>query len=596
MARRHKYGLYWPDSWSDPQIELTCWKKWREFPGAALKSPVEEHLFEACHLLFTPQQLAFSPWFEKQAHAWTYDDFFIFWGSAGSGKSHSLGLFTLLDFLADPDCTFAMLASTTKEMLAYRSFASVVQYLTYLRGNRTFSVPFRFAPSKMAVVPESASDDDLANLKHVIKGVAVQAGSENDAKTALQGVHTRYVRFVLDELSAMKPAAMAARHNLAQCFSFKLAAAANPESFNDECGKYSVPKTGWTSVSVDTDEWETPWGKVYRFDAFKSPGLKEPDRLSFLPTQASIARIIKENNGNEDAPAVWTMLRAFPPPQGADRTVLTDAILQTYKAQEQATFASSFVPVAALDPAFTADGDGCIYQAAKVGVTSEGRMTIVYGRTVPLEIKASDPRPVLSQIGEQAVALAMEDGVQPRHFGVDDSGTQSVADEISRRMRAPVFRFNYGEKPPDVAVSVVNPTLASKKYRNMITFLYYAVREYCERGQIRGLPADAARQLCLRRVSSKLQVLQLESKAEHKKRLRGKSPDEGDAAVMCAGVARLVLGLAPGATEWTPAGEAAPDVWDDSLDGLADKYNNMPTSYAPSEEMQNNVDGPVSEV
>ena len=594
MARPYMYGLHWPESWTKVQIELHCWKHWRELEGATLKDPVEEHLYEACDELFTKEQLVRHPWFEVQAHSWTYDDFAIWWGCAGSGKSHSAGLFALLDFITDPDKTFILLASTTKDMLARRSYSSVVQYLTYLKANRRFAVPFKFMPSKMAVVPASMSDEDFAILKHVILGVAVQDGTEAEARANLQGVHTTYVRAIFDELAAMKPAAMASRHNLAQCEHFKLLGLCNPESFNDEAGKFSIPVTGWASVGPDTPEWETPWGKVVRFDAFKSPGIENPTEFPFLPTQKSIDRILKENNGNADAPPVWTMLKAFPPPQGGEQTVFSESAVVQYKMQAPASFLSSYVTVAALDPAFTSDGDGCVYQVAKVGTTSEGVMSLVYGRTVQVDIKASDPRTVLQQIEDQVVELVAQDGVKPEHLAVDDSGTQNVADALSRRLRSPVCRFNYGSKPPDLPVSVVNETSASKKYKNVVTWLYYIVREYAERGQIRGLPTEAMRQMTLRRVSAKLGVQAIESKREHKKRLKGRSPDEGDAAAMCAGVARLVLGLAPGAAEWSPEGESAPDMWTGINEDFASRINNLRTSYSPESDTtlsENSVDG-----
>lgn len=590
-----KYGYDFPKSWPANQIELYSWKHWREMRNASLHTNVEEHLYDACRMLFTAEQLVMHPWFEIQAHSWTYDTFAIWWGCAGSGKSHSLGLFTLLDFITDPDCTYAMLASTTKETLLRRSFASVVQYLQYLRANRTINVPFKYMPSKYAVVPSGASEDDFYGLKHMIVGVAVAAGTTQEAEANLRGVHTTYVRAVFDELSEMKPAAMESRHNLSQCVDFKLCGACNPGSIYDEAGKFSVPKArdGWASVDDNTDSWDSIYGRVYRFDARKSPGLKDPVKYPFLPTAVTIDRILASNNYNDDAPAVWSMLRAFPPPQGAERTILTETMVKSYGLMDTVFFRDGYTKVAAIDAAFTADGDNCIYQLAKVGYSVDGVLTIQYDRTDTLKILASDPRPVLEQIVDWGAQCITEDDVKLEHVAVDDSGTQSVADALAMRLGNRLQRFNYSNRPPDIPVSVTNPTLASKKYRNVATWLYYLVKEYAERRQIKGLPHEAARQMCLRRVGTKQQPHMIESKKEHKKRLKGRSPDEGDVCAMVAGIARLVLGIAPGATEWTPGGAQPPPVSTTDMQRI-EALNNLESVY--SEEDAFSVDSDMRSV
>ena len=596
MAKVRWRGLDWDPEVSMAQRHLHLWKRWREYKGAAdLLNPVEEHLYEACKLLFTKDQLTIHPWFETMAHSWTHDAFSIFWGCAGSGKSHALGLFVLLDFITDPDCTFTLLASTSKDMLAVRSFASVVDNLTFLKKNRQFHVPFKFAATKFMIVPEASTDEDLGNLKHVIKGVAVQDGSAIEARQNLQGVHTRYVRAVFDELAGMRPAAMDSRMNLSQCFDFKLMGACNPESIYDEAGKYSEPKAGWASVSEKTRQWETPWGMCYRFDGLESPGIKEPEKYPFLPGQKYIDDIVKANRGNWDAPAIWTMLRAFPPPQMADRTILTEAQVRAYNMLEPVPFKTGYTKVAVLDPAFTSGGDDCVLVTAKIGFSVQGILTIVFDHVHYLAIKASDPTPVTTQIVNQAVKILQDEGVTAEHFGCDDSGTQSVADAMAERIGRDLVRFNYSMKPPDLPVSVSNATLASKKYKNVITWLYFTVMEYAERGQIRGLPRSAAEQMCKRKLGTKQQPHMLQSKAEHKKLLKGKSPDEGDACAMIAGIARMTLGIAPGATEWAPGGVTPASAMPATPESIA-RYNNMETDYS-SENSEIGVDlGYMSQV
>ena len=575
------YGRKWPTAMMAHQVELTLWKKHKELVGQAdLLNPVEEHLYKAIEALFTKSQFTPHPWWEIQAHSWTYDTFALWWGAAGSGKSHSLGLLVLLDFLAAPECTYSLLASTSKEMLARRSFAFVVKYLSYLKTNRQFEVPFKFVPSKMVVIPESADEEEISNLQHMIVGVAVQQGTESEARANLQGVHTRYVRAVFDELSGMRSAAMESRHNLSQCFDFRLFGACNPESIYDEAGKYSTPLAGWNSVSLDSLEWETPWGKVYRFDGLRSPGIKEPEKYPFLPTQKYVDNILKANNGNMDAPAIWTFLRAFPPPQGTERTVLTEGMVKAYNMLEPITFRDSYIKVAALDPAFTADGDDCKLLIGRVGMSTQGVMTLLYDREYNIDIRASDPRPVTEQITTRVVEILKEEDVSDEYVAVDDSGTQSVADALAMKYGNRLVRFNYAGKPPDLPVSISNPELASKKYKNIVTWCYYTVKEYGERGQIKGLPRAAAEEMCKRRVGTKQQPHQLESKKEHKKRLGGRSPDSGDCCAMMAGLCRLKIGLVPGATVWNPGGQQDPAILAPEDTNHIRELNNLQSTYS----------------
>jgi hypothetical protein len=580
--KTHRWrGLDWPVDIPEHQRHLLLWKFYKEAPykHAELLNPISEHVLEACKLLFTEDQLVIHPWFETQAYSWTYDDFAIWWGSAGSGKSHSLGLFTLLDYITSPDDTFALLCSTTKEMLAMRSFASVVQYLHYLKANRKLVVPFKAIAQPMCVVPEAG--EDIAMVKCKILGVAVQMGTTEQARSNLQGVHCRNVRLILDELSALRPAAIEARNNLAQCPNFKLIGACNPESVYDLAGAYSVPKGGWASVGLDSDSWETSRGKVWRFDGLKSPGLADPVKYSFLPTRASIDRIIQENNGNEDAPAVWTFVRAFPPPQGLDRTVLTEAMVLAYGMQDTTMWKESYVRVAGFDPAFTNGGDLPALVFGKVGLDIRGILTICFDRLEYLKIEASSKRPVLEQLVDQLVDLLQVEGVTIDHLGIDDSGTQSVADALEMKLGLGVYRCNFSRKPPELAVSMSNPAPASERYRDTVSWMYYLMGEYAQRAQIRGLPEEAANQLCRRRVKAKLRPLQIESKDDMKKRIHGRSPDAADACVIVAALARERLGVMPGAAEWAPMGVTPTAAEGISMDwlGAAQSFNNLGTTY-----------------
>lgn len=589
MARtagtRRLYGLDFPVDIPDHQVELMCWKRWREEPfcHGNLLSPRHEHLLRACRMLFTKQQLTIHPWFETMARSWTDDEFAIWWGCAGSGKSHSLGLFTLLDYIESPNETFALLASTSKEMLVKRSFASVLFYLQCLKSNRQFEIPFKAVAQPLSIVPEGVDEAGLTSVKGTILGVAVQQGTEAQATTNLRGVHLPYTRLILDELSAMRPAAMATRTNMAQCKDLKVMGASNPESFYDQCGIYSEPAEGWGSVNPDVYEWKSVYGKVYRFDALQSPGLLLPQEYPYLPNKVTNNRIITQNRGNEDAPEVWTMLRAWPPAQTNDLAMISEADLKNHAAGEgPESWKQIIAHVGGFDPAYSSGGDNAVFVVAEVGIDTRNLVTIHFTNKYYLEVKASADRTVMEQLLAQLDPIILRHNLDLKNVGVDDSGVQSMADVIEMKYKRKVHRVQFSGTPPELPVSTDYDILASDRFKDTATWLWSQLIEYVHYDQVRGLPADAAQQLCRRRFKRKVRPIQMESKMDMKKRTKQGSPDEADACAIAISVVRMILNIMPGATSWAPQGVVfRPTASTGGLsDAMMTKYNNMESTYS----------------
>ena len=197
-----------------------------------------------------------------------------------------------------------------------------------------------------------------------------------------------------------------------------------------------------------------------------------------------------------------------------------------------------------------------------------------------LKIEASSEMPVLEQLSTQLQEILDEEEIPNNMVGVDDSGTQSVADMLEIRRGTGVYRCNFGARAPELAVSVANDAPAHTRYRNMVTWMYFLLYEYGQRRQIRGLPDDAAQQFCMRRVLPKHKPLTLESKSDFKSRIHGRSPDEADACAICAGLARDRLGFIPGTSEWTPGGQVLSAVAGMEFDAMARRYNNFMSDYS----------------
>lgn len=581
---RRKYSLDWPKETPDHQIELTLWKRWREHPFSTgkLLNPVHEHVLRACRMLFTEDQLTIHPWFEDISRFWTNYEFFTVWGAAGSGKSHTIGLLSLLDYIESPNETFSLLASTTKEMLVMRSFASVLQYLQFLKSNRQFEVPFKAVNQPLCVVPEGVDDAGLVGVKGKILGVAVQQGTEQQARQNMQGVHLPYSRITLDELAGMKPAAMATRSNMAQCRDLKVCGLGNPESFFDELGKYSEPLEGWNSLTLDSTEWVTHYGHTLRLDAFKSPGLEHPEKYPFLPTKKTNQRIIDMNRGNEDAPDVWTFLRAFPPAQANDLAMVSELDLKNHNAcdGDAAPWKKVIAKVAGFDPSYSSGGDNAVFVVGELGVDTREIVTLRFLELNYLELKVSSTKTIMEQLLAQIDPIIVRHGLEFSNIGVDDSGTQSMADVIEMKYGRKVHRVQFSGSPPELSVSTSQATTAKERYKDAATWLWSALVDYIQFDQVRGLPVIAGQQLCRRRLKRKVRPIQMESKVEMKKRTKQASPDEADACAIMASVVRLVHGVMPGATSWSPAGIKFTAVRGELSESLARQHNNLESSYA----------------
>lgn len=566
---KRRYGLDWGVEIPEHIIHLQLWQRWREFPYNAanfLQNNPTEHFFEACRILFTEEQLVIHPWFERMAEAYTKHPVVILMGAASSGKSHFYGIALLLDYIASGDKgdLAAVMVSTSKEMLKQRSLAATVEYLGYLKSNKKYDIPYKYVDQKSSVVAEGLDEAGVTSAKYAIRGAAIREGSEVDAKAAVMGVHLTRVRSVADEFENFQDRAkvfLDAQSNLRVCRDYRMGLLFNPQGLGLPGCQVATPKNGWNSVNEAIDEWETKEGyKVLRFDGLRSPGVTDPVKYPFLPSEKTNAAILQANNGDVDSPGYLAMVRAFPSREYTTRKVITQSMVETYRMRDPVIWKGGVVRIAALDPAFTSGGDDCVFGTALVGHSREGILTLCIENIHYVPISGTSSVPVLEQIGSQVSELLEAERIPMSNFGCDDSGTQSVADFLILRRGPGLLRFNYQAKPPELPISIANGQTADKKYKNVITWLHYLVHEYSQYGQIRGLPERAVAELCERCLDPKCKgLLAVESKGEYKKRTKGRSPDTGDVVVMLAGVARQVLGFQPGATEWYPQGAILPN-------------------------------------
>jgi hypothetical protein len=541
---------------------------------------------EAVDLLFNEHEFSLNPWNRRIIDAWCNYDLVVLIGSAASGKSHTVGLLALLDWMISPKTTSTFLASTTRSALEKRSWNSILHFYGILRKKGMNGILSR---TRTAVINEDDEKKDQSgyDVKSGLFGLAVLAGSLQDSVSNLVGVHQpdTYggVRMIADEAQSIKQAFLDARNNLMiGSPDFKLVCLGNPMSYEDPLGRMAEPVGGWNSVSIEDDSWPTKSGGIcVHFDGTRSPAVEDPKKYPYLINQFQIDGVLKANHGNEQSRDYLTMCRGWIAADSDFEVVLPSSEINKFECKAPAIWEGHYDVIAGFDPAFSTGGDDAVLQIAKVGFTTDAVLTVEFGPYHYLTLSDDALNPIVYQLAEQIQHYAAIYGFSPQLLAIDDSATQNVADTIEMEFGRGILRKSFGAKASEMPVSEYNSALCKDYYRNVVTELWYTTREFARYGQIRGLSNEAAKEFGMRRVLPK-RPRQLESKSGTpgvpgmKQRLR-RSPDHADACALCFAVARERLGCHPGATKLKPVGVLSSQFYPEfaqtmDIDGFSDNY------------------------
>ena len=594
---KRRYGLDFNDNLSDVNIELMCWKKWREpaYRAGNILNPHECFIKAMRYKLangtqtLTEDEWGLSRWAEEHVYDWTTESFVMTWGCAGSGKSNDYGLLAYVDWLVDPNETITLMASTTKDALLKRNFSAVIHYFRLFKA-KDLGFPGQESTVRTAIVLDLDSLS-TASTKMGIHGLAIKEGPIAEAVGRIRGMHAPYVRAIYDEVSQMHPAILAPSLLLnlkVGTRDFKVACLTNIDSFDDLAGRNSEPIEGWASgiANENNEHWRTSRGVVRRHDGFRSPAITEPGgdkKYPYLLNKETLDEMIKSEGGNADSPDIWKMIRAYPMAASSRPTVLSMDEARVWGMMHQPDEPPRWLQpptlIAGLDPGY--GGDLCILQFAWAGLLTTGEYIIWAEHTprqIPIKASKTD-KTVTDQILDYVLPACQSSGLRPEYLGVDDSGTQGVADAISSAWSSRILRFSFGSRASERSVSAFNSRLAKDVYSDAATELACLIREYGNYRQLRDVPESVVSQAVRRELRRKSGRIALQTKDDYRKATGLKSPNEFDAYIMCLGVARERLNLAPGGSEAKPEGpiEAGLDgPWEP--EGLAD-FNNLSTTY-----------------
>lgn len=484
-------------------------------------------------------------------------------------NSNDVGACVVPDWVIDPYDTTILIGSTTRPMLQFRVWESVLRYFGAFKEWATshdLVLPGRVAQAGFSIVndKDSGSVEDQS-VKAGIHGVALDEGGK------LQGAHMPYIRVVIDELATLKidmRQIVDALTNLQVAKDFKFAAMANPNPWTDPSSSiFCEPVGGIESVSVDSREWDTTFGaSVLHDDGLKSPCVLHPElapQFPFLTQKKHLDRALAMSHGNQDSPSYWRMARGFPTPVGTEVPPILDP---TIASRNEVTKPALFDPgrwrgtAVGIDPAWTEGGDGACRARCYLMIDQNGRTYLDFtGGLRRLQIEASKlkTRPALEQLMDQTVEAARAPyEADFKHTAVDSSGNQGLGSTLRMFAGAyDILEVNNADKASERPLIKFDSRPACDILADRGTEAWVTLARFCEAGMVRGLPEEALRALTTRRyavdrdrstgvVSKKRGKDRLEPKKDFKPRF-GHSPDEADACALAALVIKEVYGILP---------------------------------------------------
>ena len=558
IARFGRSPLYWRKQWG-VRIESCSTELGSDDPGECMVKGVRKLI--PCFLYDV------NPWGDSILYECTNNVETVLIGSAGCGKSHSVGVWALMWWGLAPETTAVFLSSTSRAGLLRRVWGYLAELFAHLKKQ---GFPGVHSRQLTAIVNEDDERKGVTadSVRAGVIGVAVEKGNETEIAGKIRGAHHMYpfsskyagmgsVVQIADECDVMANAGAfyeAVSNLKAGCDVYRLVSMGNirTRKMVNALSDRADPKRGWGAIDIDaTTRWESRRGAVVlRFDALKSPGYGNPDRYGYLPTKASVAAVLAECHGNENDPKYLSMVRAFPSDAADLNCVFPHQLQERYKVLEDVEFAPPGQPlysVMGIDPAFTAGGDRCAVCVGQVGYFREGVLGIRIAELVYLEIDGLSEIPVTYQLDAQIAPLVARHGIQYEDIAVDSTGTQTLADVLEENAGVyGVRRVSFSSRATSNPVSAQDPTPASQRYGDLRSEMWFRILEYARYGQIRNLPEEASIEFSTRQRAMK-RLDCIESKTDMKKRMGGKSPDAADSVALML-YAACERGLLPGAT------------------------------------------------
>jgi hypothetical protein len=506
----------------------------------------ENHFWNVAELMWGPKAPAHfvrNPWAEKMIHWWCKEQYVAVLGAANSSKTDTASIWAIVNWACDPENTMVMVTSTSLKDSKKRVWGRIVHYFSACPG-----LPGRLVDSMGIIKTDVGSGIFKDN-----QGIALIAGEkkkEKDAVGKMIGVKAKRLIMIADELPELSEAILTAFFsNLANNPSNQLIGIGNFASCYDPLGVLARPKSGYSSITPDDEEWVTETGYCIRFDGLKSPNiLCGEDRYPFLYNSKNLANHRKTLG--ENSAALWRMCRSFPCPIGDQNVIYAEADLNAGKVADQPYWVGPPMPVSSMDPAFSNGGDRAVQLLGLFGQTINGLWTLAVTKYLRLDDDVADPTPRDYQIARQFRDNCKLAGIDPANAAIDSTAAGSVLlsiihEEWDRR----VLGINFSGTPSDSFVNVSDEVTALYRFDRRVSELWWVGKDFMKYGQIKGINDDLARELKARRYDHAKGPEGLKIRVEPKKDMKerlGFSPDIADAWTVLVDLCRQRFGWLAG--------------------------------------------------
>jgi len=498
------------------------------------------HLRKLIDLVWKESDITWNPWLEDQLRSLTDEKYVatvgqtkirnVSWtGPGAAGKTFSSGLFAMAWFLCSPHNSSVTLTSTSKQAMAGRVWAVISNlYLSALHPDEGEPFDWHIINSKKELQWPKGDG------KHNIACFAVEEGELLKSVDRIKGRHTERMLLIIDEANGTPEAIFNVIPNMLKgCKELVVLVFDNAGNMYGNHGRCCEPKSGWSSITVDDFEWETkgvpewnlPPGICRHYDGSKSPNVLAGKTI--YPHIYSFENWQNAAKFGEDNIHYWSQDRGFWPPEGSSKTVMSGPLITRCDGTGFIEIISSRLTTAFLDPGF--GGDNCVLQLAEIGVMENGKTGSQLRAPIYIRPKVLTEEERDYQIARSVIEHCKSNHVEPRWYGGDATGIgRGVHAIIAGEWSPDIQRVEWWGRASDKPSSQADGRPAFEVYDNRVTELWFAVREFMESGQLKGLYQEAVKQFCSREYTQQGRRFCLMTKKECKAKL-GYSPDESDA-------------------------------------------------------------------
>lgn len=344
---------------------------------------------------------------------------------------------------------------------------------------------------------------------------------------------------------------------------------ANPTDMASQYGQNCCPVAGWDAVG-DADTWLSRTGaRCVRLDVRKSENYRQRKEVfANFQTYDGAQAMLAQCGGDENHPDMWSYVYGMFPPNGPMASLIAARWVAAAEGEWQ--FDTITTPLAGCDVALTGDAPTLAYGRAGRAVAwkpwgaPETRLEQPLW-AVQIDGVVTLPHGDTQEVADAYMARLKQLGVAPECCAVDFTGMPGVGDVMRHQWRQKVgqvpgqsgvvgpvdlLRVVYSEKPSERRIVTEDSKTPLEMFTNRATELWFRAAKYFETGILRlgrAIGQETVKQLTTRKAGRSTtdgKKQRIEPKDEHKRRLKGKSPDEADAVcLLCDAASQSIAAL-----------------------------------------------------